>query len=177
MALPNFWKAIRQKADNQAAKHKGAAGSAQTPIRMSGTVVRTLQSKPHTSDSITEQTATGHMGNDYVTPTPERFVEGQDRERYQDIANSHLSEGPTPGRIPRPYNDRMMGKIGKGNTPNGNTSLLLSISGVSAGGQGDAMYIPHTSVLRPAGKSVGSLRTIDDGAQIPGVYLADPTRR
>jgi hypothetical protein len=177
MALPNFWKTIRQRANNQATKNKGAAGSAQKPIRMSGTVVKTLGSKPHPSDAITEQTATGCTGNDWVTPTRQRFVEGADNERYQDIANSHLSEGPTPGRIPRPYNDRMLGRLGKGHTPDGNIGLLLNITGVSAGGQGDAMYIPHTSILRPAGKSLGSLRTIDDGAQIPGVYLADPTRR
>jgi hypothetical protein len=146
---------------------------------MGGTVIQTLNSKLHKSDSLTEQADTGLMGNDHPTPTTERFVVGADPKRFADIANSHLNDGPTPGRISRPYNDRNIGKLGNGMSGQlvGEVGLLLNISGVDAGGLGDAMYIRHTSVLRPAGKSVGSLRTIDDGAQIPGVYLADPTRR
>src|ERR1035437_6369397 len=161
---------LRRKKDTQSTK------AVPLPVVMSGTKP-TYATQVRKSDSLTEQIATGRMGNDFVTPTPERFILEADKERYQDIANSHLSEGPTPGRIPRPYNDRMLGKIGRGNTPAGHTTLLLGLSGVSAGGQGDAMYIQHTSVIRPAGKAAGSLRTIDDGAQVPGVYLADPTRR
>jgi hypothetical protein len=170
MADSRFLNLIRKPKDNQATK------AVPLPINEAGTKP-TYASRVRKSDSLTEQVATGGMGNDFVTPTPERFILGGDRERLQDIANSHLSEGPTPGRIPRPYNDRMLGKIGRGNTPAGRTTLLLGLSGVSAGGLGDAKYIPHTSVIRPAGKAAGSLRTIDDGAQVPGVYLADPTRR
>jgi hypothetical protein len=170
MANNSFWNAIRRKKDTQSTK------AVALPINEAGTEP-TYASKVRNSDSLTEQIATGGMGNDFVTPTPERFIIEADHERYQDIANSHLSEGPTPGRIPRPYNDRQAGKIGRGNMPAGRTSLLLNLSGVSAGGLGDAMYIPHTSIIRPAGKALGSLRTIDDGAQVPGVYLADPTRR
>jgi hypothetical protein len=170
MADNRFFNLIRQKKDTQSTK------TVSLPVVMSGTKP-TFTTQVRKSDSLTEQIATGRMGNEFVTPTPERFILEADHERYQDIANSHLSEGPTPGRIPRPYNDRQAGKIGRGNTPEGRTSLLLGLSGVSAGGLGDAMYIPHTSIVRPAGRASGSLRTIDDGAQIPGVYLADPTRR
>ena len=161
---------IRRKKDTQSTK------AVPLPINEAGTEP-TYASQVRKSDSLTEQVATGLMGNDYTYPTTERFILEADHERYQDIANSHLSEGPTPGRIPRPYNDRMLGKIGRGNTISGRTSLLLNLSGVSAGGLGDAMYIQHTSVIRPAGKASGSLRTIDDRAQVPGTYLADPTRR
>lgn len=170
MSNKSFLALLRRKKDTQSTQER------KLPVVMAGTTKAVLGNL-HKSDSLTEQVATGRMGNDYNYPYAERFVNGADKERYQDIANSHLSEGPTPGRIPRPYNDRMYGKVGKFNTPNGITSLLLNISGVSAGGEGDAMYIPHTSTLRPAGRASGSLRTIDDGAQIPGVYLADPTRR
>lgn len=170
MGNNRFWNLIRIKRDTQSTQQP------KLPIVMSGTT-KAVPGNLHKSDSLTEQVNTGLMGNDFVTPTPERFVIEADKERYQDIANSHLSEGPTPGRIPYAFNDRMAGKVGKFNAPAGITSLLLNISGVSAGGEGDAMYIPHTSILRPGGKASGSLRTIDDGAQIPGVYLADPTRR
>jgi hypothetical protein len=170
MSNKSFLTLLRRQKDTQSTKQ------VPLPVNMAGTEP-TFASKIRKSDSLTEQVATGLMGNDFVTPTPERFIIDADKERYQDIANSHLSEGPTPGRIPRPYNDRMAGKVGRNNAPAGVTSLLLNISGVSAGGLGDAVYIPHTSIVRPAGKASGSLRTIDDGAQIPGVYLADPTRR
>src|ERR1035437_5780849 len=170
MANNRFTNLIRRKPDTQPTK------AATLPVVMSGTKPA-VTGNIHKSDSLTEQVATGRMGNDFPTPTPERFVINADKERYQDIANSHLSEGPTPGRIPRPYNDRQAGKIGSPNTPEGRNTFLLGLSGVSAGGQGDAMYIQHTSIIRPAGRASGTLRTIDDGAQIPGVYLADPTRR
>jgi hypothetical protein len=170
MANNRFLNILRIKQDTQPTQ------AVKLPVNLTGST-KPVVGNLHQSDSLTEQVATGLMGNDFVTPTPERFILEADKERYQDIANSHLSEGPTPGRIPRPYNDRMAGKIGRNNAPAGVTSLLLNISGVSAGGLGDGVYIPHTSVLRPAGRASGSLRTIDDGAQIPGVYLADPTRR
>jgi hypothetical protein len=170
MADNRFFNLIRKKKDTQSTK------ADPLPVVMSGTE-KAVPGNLHRSDSLTEQIATGRMGNDFTYPTIERFILEADHERYQDIANSHLSEGPTPGRIPRPYNDRTAGKIGSPNTPEGRNTFLLGLSGVSAGGQGDAMYIQHTSVIRPAGKASGSLRTIDDGAQVPGVYLADPTRR
>ena len=172
MGDSRFHRLIRVSQDTDSTKE-----APQEPIVLAGTTPA-VEGNLHRSDSLTEQVATGLMGNDHTYPTTERFVEGGDKERYQDIANSHLSEGPTPGRIPRPYNDRNMGTTGKSlHSQTAPIGLLLSISGNSAGGQGDASYIPHTSILRPAGHAAGSLRTIDDGAQIPGVYLADPTRR
>src|ERR1035437_4861976 len=135
MTTINILDIVRRKKDTQSTK------AVPIPINDAGTEP-TYISQVRKSDSLTEQIATGRMGNDFVTPTPERFILEADHERYQDIANSHLSEGPTPGRIPRPYNDRQAGKIGRGNMPAGRTSLLLNLSGVSAGGLGDAMYIP-----------------------------------
>jgi hypothetical protein len=134
----------------------------------------------HKSDSLPEQNPNGRTGNDYQYPGPSTWELNTDPgKRYQDIATSHLSEGPTPGRIPHPFQDRALGKLGDSlsGTPDGTIGLRLGISGVSAGGIGDAMYIPHTSVVRTAGHASSSLRTIDDGAQVPAIFVSDPTRR
>jgi hypothetical protein len=150
------------------------------PVRMSGTVVETLNSNPHKSDSLTEQVNTGLMGNDAQYPQDGNWkVETPSSNRRQDITRSGLSDGPAPGRIPYLWQDRNLGRDGKDVSTNTQVTngLLLSISGSPAGGQGDAMFIPHESILRPAGMARGSMRTIDDGAMIPGVFVADPTRR
>jgi hypothetical protein len=173
MADSRFFRLIRTKKDTESTKQP------KLPVNLAGTKP-TINGAIHKSTAMGDDNPNGRTGNNWVTPTPERFEINQDPgDRLQDIQNSHLSEGPNPGRIPRPWNDRNNGRIdGKGTTDRaGQIGLLLNLSGVSAGGLGDAMYIPHTSILRPAGKSVGSARTIDDGAQIPGIFLADPTRR
>jgi len=163
-----FNNTVRRKTDTQSTKS--------APIFAPATSTQ-IEGQVHKSDSLTEQVATGLMGNDYTYPTPERFQNGSDGRHTTGIENSHLNEGPNPGRIPRPYNDRANGKTGRNNNIGGDVGLVLNISGNSAGGLGGAMYIPHTSILRPAGKVSGSLRTIDNNAQIPAVFLADPTRR
>jgi hypothetical protein len=148
-------------------------------IVMAGTTPA-VQSGVHPSGSITDSPATGLEGNDYPTPGQQNWKVNHDPgKRYQDIANSHMGEGPNPGRIPYRFSMRDKGKLGRdlSGTPDGTIGLTLGITGVSAGGVGDAMYVPHTSILRPAGKSVAGMRTIDDGAMIPGVFVADPTRR
>jgi hypothetical protein len=158
-------------------------GDRQQTITQKNAVVLAGTTKPipgilHKSTQL-EQDAIGRMGNDYPAPsTPETFELGADWKRYQDFANSHLNEGPTPGRIPRPFQARASGKLGDeiSGTPAGTIGFKLGISGNDAGGIGSAMYIPHTNVIRGAGHVSGALRTIDDGAQVPGVYVADPTR-
>jgi len=169
MADSRWFNLIRTKRDSQSTKE------AKLPINLAGTTP-TIPDPIHKSTGLDESNPNGRTGNDWITPTAERFVNEADHERYQDIANSYLSEGPTPGRIPYAFNDRNNGRV-NGATPVGAIGLLCNISGVAAGGLGDCSYIPHTSILRPAGKSVGSLRTIDDGAQVPGIFVADPTRR
>ena len=150
------------------------------PIRMSGTTVKTLDSAPHKSDSLTEQVDTGLMGNDYKYPEEFDFiVETPSSNRRQDIARSGLSDGPAPGKIPYMYQQRNKAKTGKeiSGYPDGDAYLLLGISGSPNGGMGDAQFIPHVSILRPAGMARGAMRTIDDLAMVPGVFVADPTRR
>ena len=149
------------------------------PIRMSGTTVKTLDSAPHKSDSLTEQVDTGLMGNDYEYPTRLTGVyETGSPNRRQDIARSYLSDGPNPSRIPFMDNPgNWNGKLGRDGSPDGDVGFLLNITGSPNGGLGDAQFIPHVSILRPAGMARGAMRTIDDGAMVPGVFVADPTRR
>jgi hypothetical protein len=136
----------------------------------------------HKSDSPPEQDPNGRQGNasGIQYPDVDKWELGADPgKRYQDIATSHMSEGPTPGRIPHHYDNRNTGKLGDEltGTPDGTTGFKMGLSGNDAGGIGGAMYIPHTSVIRLAGQASSSLRTIDDGAQVPGAFVADPTRR
>ena len=189
MDLAKLYKLINGKASTAKTTNNGSATNPADPIRMSGTNPYTLQSNPHKSDSLTEQapsvydyeTTPGTISpHDYQYPTDFGWVVEQDPgARKQDIQNSHLSEGPRPGKIPYMFNKRYLGKLGRGidGNPVGDTGFLLNLSGNPAGGLGDAQFIPHVSVLRPAGMARGALRTIDDGAMVPGVYVADPTRR
>src|ERR1700690_1953211 len=74
-------------------------------LRMSGTKVETLQEtdlKPNDGE-IDGANPQGRTGNDWLYPDAPRgmFVINQDPgDRLQDIANTHLGEGPNPGRIP-----------------------------------------------------------------------------
>lgn len=169
MAKNLLYELIRRAVDTQATKQPKAK-----PVVMSGTTA-TYGGGIRKDTSLNTY---GRSGNDAKTPTQEIMQVGG-AHIDQSFANSHLNEGPTPGRIPRPYNARNAAKEGKDitGTPSGDVGLLLGISGVSAGGMGDAAFIPHTSIVRPGGRSSASLRTIDDGAQIPGVFVADATRR
>ena len=176
MALRDyFWKAINQKPNTEATKPTKVR-----PVNMAGTTPVTLNRSIHKSDSLTEQNADGLMGNDYTYPIHNDWVVSESNgARLQDIANSHLSEGPAPGRIPYAYSNKWMAKLGRGieGNPGGDVGFLLNISGERAGGLGDAQFIPHVSIQRPAGMARAAYRTIDDGAMIPGVFVADATRR
>lgn len=168
---------IRRKKRNDAGKSN--AGGATTPIRMSGTSPQTLSS--HRPDDELGD-ANGRTGHDWLYPDNPRgrfdvgVVYG---DRLQDFANSHLSEGPGPGRIPRQWNNRTSGKVGRGITgnPDGDDFFADTTSGDSAGGIGDMQYVPHTPTPRGSVVARPYLRTVDDFAPIPGVYVADATRR
>jgi hypothetical protein len=148
-------------------------------IRMSGTSTQTL------TDVNNEQPLGGYIGregNDWPTPDDPRgtFVINQaNGDRLQDVANTHLSEGPTPGRIPRPWNARKGAKVGRGITgqPVGDDFLTLGVSGSPDNGVGDAKYIEHVQIPRGSVIARAYQRTVDDSANIPGVYVSDPTRR
>lgn len=120
-------------------------------------------------------------GNDHPTPDlPRPHVVGQTNgQRRQAIADSHLSEGATPGRIPRQWNERTGGKLGRGITGNrsGDDSFTLGETGVPAAGVGDAKYMQHVQIPRGQTVARAFARTVDDSAFVPGVYVSDPTRR
>jgi hypothetical protein len=155
-----------------------------TGIRMSGTRVQTLQEtdlKP-TDGEIDGANPQGRQGNDWLYPDFPRgmFVINQDPgDRLQDFANTHLGEGPNPGRIPRPWNFRTNGKIGSGITgnPDGEIGFQLTLTGNAAGGTADAKYIQHIQIPRGSMMARTYSRTIDDAASIPAIYVADGTRR
>lgn len=169
--MPSVLSLIHRRSGSGKEQKKG------TGIRLSGTTENTL-----TNNRPDEQLGpvNGREGNDHLYPDNPRGLGVVHRgyQRDQSIANSHLNEGPPPGVIPYMYNKRIGGTVGKSmeGNPDGIDSPWLP--GASrAGGKGDLMFIPHTSLVRPAGKAKVMHRTIDDAAQIPAIYVADPTRR
>lgn len=183
MPINTFLKSIRRKPDTNRTTNNGAASGATLPIRLSGTSPNALESvnRDPKDAPITDVQDQGRYGNDWLYPDwPRgRFDVGTvNGDRLQDIANSHLSEGPNPGRVPRQWNNRIQGKVGRGITgnPDGDNNPYIVLTGDAAGGLGDMMYIPHTPVPRILTTARTYLRTVDDAAQVPGVFLSDPTR-
>lgn len=125
--------------------------------------------------------AIGRQGNDWPTPDTRGgyVIDTVNGQRLQDYANSHLSEQEAPGRIPRMWNDRKNGKVGRGITgnPSGDNFFTFDLTGNSAGGEGDQKFMLHQVVPRGMTVARGHVRTIDDAATIPAVYVSDPTRR
>ena len=118
----------------------------------------------------------------YRTPDDTRqqtIIDTVNGHRLQDFANSGLSEGEAPGRIPHFWNDRRQGKVGRTATGNpvGDNFLTLGLSGQRAGGEGDAAFLRHQQIPRGVVVARGFARTIDDAAIVPAVYVSDPTRR
>lgn len=152
-----------------------------------GTLVRTDKSTDELGrydDWDQQGYPNGRTGNDWMYPDRPRgyFQNNTDPgDRLQDFANTHLSEGPNPGRIPRPWNNRNKGKLGRDLTgnPAGGIGFESTSSGQSgaSGGIGDMMYVPHTPIPRGSIVARAYRRTVDDAAQVPAVYVADPTRR
>lgn len=124
----------------------------------------------------------GRQNHSWPTPDDTRgawFNNYDPGHRLQDFANSHLSEGPNPGRIPHFWNNRNSGKLGRGimGNPSGDQGLTLEITGVASGGMGDGAFILHNQIPRGVVVARAFARTVDDAANIPGVYVSDPTRR
>lgn len=177
-----FYDSIRRKKDRS--KGTTEASGATQPIRMSGTSPAQLYDvNLNPSDADAELgDANGRTGNDWPYPdTYQYFQVGVIKgDRLQDIANTHISEVPeTVGRIPRGWVNRTLGKVGRDITgnPDGDNAAPITITGNDAGGIGDMQYMPHTPTPRNVTVARPFLRTIDDAASIPGVYVADATRR
>lgn len=176
------FKAIGRRPDYSRTLGKGAASGAVTPTRLAGSVptnYENVQARPNDGELGTPN---GRTGNDWIYPDlPHgRFDVGTvNGDRLQNLANTHLSEGPNPGRIPRGWNNRMHGKVGRNvsGNPSGDDFFINTISGEQSGGIGDQMYVPHTPTPRGVGIARAYMRTVDDGAFVPGVYISEPTRR
>ena len=137
---------------------------------------------PNTDDDPPLSDKATRANTNLSTPDDSRglaYASQVNGRRRQDAANSHLSEGEAPGRIPHFWNDRRSGKVGRGITGNeaGDNSLTLDVTGIGHGGLGDARFIPHLVVPRGMVQARAHLRTVDDSATVPAVYVSDPTRR
>ena len=182
-----FFESIRRKPDSAPEYSQASMApdlSPKHPLRMSGTN-DDLQYDVNLNPSADETElgdANGRTGNDYMYPDLPRGrfdINTVNGDRLQDFANSHLSEGEAPGRIPRGWNNRSIGKTGRNisGNPSGDNFLADTISGDQYGGIGDMVWVPHTPTPRNTTIARPYLRTIDDSASIPGVYVADATRR
>lgn len=144
------------------------------PIRMSGTNEDVLTAYEREPKDAELGDAIGRQGNDWRAPStdPVNQINLVNGDRYQDFANTHLSEGEAPGRIPRQWKDLVRARArGTTGTPSG------LISDVPQTGQEDQMYIQHTQIPRGSTLARAFSRTVDDAAAIPGVYISDPSRR
>lgn len=182
--MNSFFSAIRRKPDNNPTTNKGAASGATLPIRLSGTSPNqeaSYERNPRDGE-LGGDNPNGRSGNDWTYPDYPRGefrVNVQNGDRLQDFANTHLSEGEAPGKIPRGWQNRFSGKLGTGITGNpvGDNFFMDTITGQDGGGIGDMRYIPHTPTPRNSMVARPFLRTVDDYAPIPGVFVADATRR
>ena len=182
----SFFSNIRRKPDPDKGTVLASGAvvpSKDRPLRLSGTSDNTIKDPVDNSSQDAELGFTnGRTGNDWTYPDWPRGrfdVDQSTGDRLQDIANTQLSEGPNPGRVPRGWNNRVQGKVGRGisGNPSGDDAPPITIAGDSAGGIGDMVWIPHTPTPRNTTVARPYLRTIDDSAAIPGVYVADATRR
>lgn len=134
---------------------------------------------PHPSDQLGP--AIGRQGNDWPTPDSHgiALVETVNGQRLQDFANTHLGEGEAPGRIPRFWNNRDSAKTGRSSTGNrsGDQGIALNVTGEESGGIGDAKYVQQLPIPRGTVVARAFARAVDDSANIPAVFVSDPTRR
>lgn len=161
-------------------KRGSGEGSATKQLDQSRNSVQTIASTGHEDSEL--GLPIGRQNHSWPTPDDTRgawFNNYDPGHRLQDFANSHLSEGPNPGRIPHFWNNRNSGKIGRNITgnPSGDQGLALEITGVPSGGVGDGAFILHNQIPRGVVVARAFQRTVDDAANIPGVYVSDPTRR
>lgn len=166
---------VRRRSNPLGENSTDAANSQKTSRNSRQTIVSTGQPDTQLGKAI------GRQGNDWPTPDTRGgyIIDTVNGDRLQDFANTHLSEGEAPGRIPRMWNDRRNGKTGRGITgnPTGDNFLTLEITGVESGGAGDGKFMLHQVVPRGMTVARGHVRTIDDAATVPAVYVSDGTRR
>lgn len=182
MAFAEILKTIRRRPNTGNTSNVAASG-ATFPIRLGGTSPATdvnYERDPKDA-ALGNDNPNGRTGNDWLYPDMPRgrfdvgTVNGQ---RRQAQTWRHLHEGEAPGRIPRGWNSRVSGKVGgSSGNPAGTQSPEITMTGTQGGGLGEMMYIPHTPTPRGVGIARTYLRTVDDAANIPGVFLSDPTRR
>lgn len=180
----SFLDTIRRQAGKSTGSATAAASAATLPIRLSGTnPAQEYDVNLSPSDADAELgTQNGRTGNDWPYPDTQQYYQTEviTGDRLQDFANTHLSENPeSVGRIPRQWDNRILGKVGRDITgnPSGDNSAPITVTGNSAGGIADMQYVPHTPTPRNTTVARPYMRTIDDAASIPGVYVADATRR
>ena len=153
----------------------GATGhTTPDPIRLSGTNTEVLASYERDPKDNELGEPIGRLGNDWRAPStdPVNQININNGDRLQDFANTHLSEGENPGRIPRQWKDLVAAKTrGANGSPSG------IISDLPQTGQEDLKYIPHVQIPRGSILARAFARTVDDAAAIPGVYISDPSRR
>ena len=179
-SLTETLKSIRRK-PNRATTNSDKASSATEPIRLSGTVpVTNSEFNRNPSDpGLGDDNPNGRMGNDWLAPDLPRGrfdVSEVNGDRLQDFANTHLSEGEAPGRIPRGWNSRNKGKTGDGisGNPDGSIGSYITTTGDPNGGIAGQMYVPHTPTPRSITTARTYQRTVDDAANVPGVFIGNP---
>lgn len=180
MAIAEILKTIRRKPNTGNTKDVSAS-AATLPIRLSGTVPYTpTEYTPNPQDaSLDNDNPIGRTGNDWTYPDSPRGrfdVSEVNGDRLQDQTGRFLHTGIGPGRIPRGWNSRVSGKVGRNITgnPSGDNNPDIVITGDAAGGLGDMMYVPHTPTPRGTGISRPYIRTVDDSAMIPGIFVGSP---
>lgn len=160
----------------------GIAREIVTPIRLSGTNTdtETRYERDPKEPGLGNDNPNGRTGNDWTYPDYPRGrfdVSEVNGDRLQDQTGRHIHEGEAPGRIPRQWNNRVIGKVGGiSGSVSGEIHPGITITGDAAGGIEDMMYVPHTPTPRTITPSRPYLRTVDDAAQVPGIFLSDPTR-
>jgi hypothetical protein len=172
--------AIRRK--SQPASDSMISSMTGQDIRMSGTTTEVLESiEPNPPDGQLGS-INGRTGNDWFYPDNPRgvgLIDTVNGDRMQDMTSRHLHEGQAPGRIPRMWQNRNSGKLGRNITgnPSGDVGTVLTISGDPSGGLGDQMYVPHTPIPRGSIIARPYKRTVDDAVNIPAIFVSDGSRR
>lgn len=173
--MSNILRVVRRKSHNEPADDKKA-------VRLSGSSLNTGINIDRSNGEIDADNPVGRTGNDWTYPDLPRgayIVDPNVDNRYQDMTSRHLHEGPLPGRIPFMFNARTHGKLGRAVTgnPSGDIGFTVDVTGESSGGVGDLKYVPHTPIPRGSIMARAFMRTVDDAAFVPAIYVADPTRR
>jgi hypothetical protein len=164
----NIFAAIRRKPSAQSTDQNA------NKLRLSGTTTdnETNISKDYPTDGSDPN---GRTGNEWTYPDLPRghfVVETVNGRRLQEQANSHLSEGQGPGKIPYLFFNRYHAKV---RGVNGNQNGL--VHNIPGHGYEGRAYIPHTPIPRRGIMARGFRRTVNDAAYVPGIYIADATRR